>query len=71
MKILFEYNPEIIHLTGDKESEAFANYMYNKHGIKVIDSSFACNFFIKYHCKVGVFKYKNIKFLYPVFECDK
>ena len=27
MKILIEYNPNIIRLKGDKEQEAFANYM--------------------------------------------
>lgn len=67
MKILIEYNPNIIRLKGDKEQEAFANYMYNRYGIKVIDSTFACNFFVKYHCEAKLFEYKNIKFFYSLF----
>ena len=67
MKILIEYNPNIIRLKGDKEQEAFANYMYNRHGIKVIDSTFACNFFVKYYCEVKLFECNNIKFFYPLF----
>ena len=67
MKILIEYNPNIIRLKGDKEQEAFTNYMYNRYGIKVINSTFACNFFVKYHCEVKLFECNNIKFLYPLF----
>lgn len=67
MSVLFKYSPNIIRLKGDKETEAFANYMYNRHGIKVIDSTFACNFFVKYHCEARLFKYGDIKFFYPHF----
>ena len=67
MKILIEYNPNIIRLKGDKEQEAFANCMYNRYGINVLNTTFACNFFVKYHCKAKLFQYNNIKFFYPLF----
>ena len=68
MKVLIEYSPNVIRLKGDKERDAFANYMYNKHGIKVIDRYFACNFLIKYNAVAKLHEYNGIKFYYPVFN---
>ena len=42
--------------------------MYNKHGIKVIDRYFACNFLIKYNADAILHEYNGIKFFYPVFK---
>ena len=68
MRILIKYSPNVIRLKGDKETEAFANYMYNKHGIKVIDRYFACNFLIKYNADAVLMKYKDSIFYYPLFK---
>lgn len=68
MRILIKYSPNVIRLKGDKERDAFANYMYNKHGIKVIDRYFACNFLIKYNADAVLHEYNGIKFFYPVFK---
>jgi len=32
MRILFEKKPSVIYLTGDKDYEAMANYIYNRYG---------------------------------------
>ena len=68
MRILIKYSPNVIRLKGDKERDAFANYMYNKHGIKVIDRYFACNFLIKYNADAVLMKYKDSIFYYPLFK---
>ena len=68
MRILIKYSPNVIRLKGDKERDAFANYMYNKHGIKVIDRYFACNFLIKYNADAVLMKYKASIFYYPLFK---
>ena len=68
MKVLIKYSPNVIRLQGDEEKEAFANYMYNRHGIIVIDRYFACNFLIKYNAVAKLHEYNGIKFYYPVFN---
>lgn len=68
MKILIKYSPNVIRLTGDKETDAVANYMYNKHNIVFIDRTFACNFLIKYNADVSLHEYNGIKFFYPIFK---
>ena len=68
MRILIKYSPNVIRPKGDKETEAFATYMYNKHGVKVIDRYFACNFLIKYNAVAVLHEYNGIKFFYTVFK---
>lgn len=68
MKILIVYSPHVIRLKGDKEREAVANYMYNKHGVVRIDRTFACNFLMKYDADVALFEIHGVKFFYPVFK---
>lgn len=68
MKVLIKYSPNVIRLKGDRERDAVANYMYNKHGVTLIDRTFACNFLMKYNADVILYKYNNIKFYYPIFN---
>ena len=51
MEILAKVSTSTIYLKGDKEVEAVANYMWNKHHVYIYDGkspeevvNFACNF---------------------------
>ena len=75
MKILARVRTSTIYLKGDKEVEAVANYMWNKHHVYIYDGkspeevvNFACNFLMKYHADAVLHEYNGIKFFYPVFK---
>lgn len=71
-KVLVVYNPSIIHLTGDKEYEAVANYLWNRHHTMISDietaRAFAINFMIKYNADAVLHIYQGKRFYYPVFH---
>ena len=75
MDVICIYKPSVIYLTGDKEREAFANYMWNRHKVRVNYSSdfyaldnFCTNFFKKYNAEAVLCKRGNKLFYYPKFK---
>lgn len=73
MRILVKFNPQVIHLTGDKEVEAVANYMFSKHGVNIYQEWYdwknrAMDFIAKYHVKAKLVQHNGITFYYTVFK---
>ena len=71
MKILAKVRTSTIYLKGDKEVEAVANYMWNKHHVYIYDDkspeevvNFACNFIMKYPAGAELHGCKGLKFSY-------
>ena len=63
MEILAKVRTSTIYLKGDKEVEAVANYMWNKHHVYIYNDktptqvvNFACNFLMKYHADAVLMK---------------
>lgn len=75
MEILAKVRTSTIYLKGDKEVEAVANYMWNKHHVYIYDdktptevATFACNFLMKYHADAVLMEYNGSLFYYPLFK---
>lgn len=75
MEILAKVRTSTIYLKGDKEVEAVANYMWNKHHVYIYDGksptevvNFACNFLMKYHADAVLMKHNDSIFYYPLFK---
>lgn len=75
MDILYEYSPNKIYLTGDREYQAVSNYMWNRYHKDISEHGdgymaargFACRFMTKYNAKPVIASYKGKLFLYPLF----
>lgn len=75
MEVLTEFNLSVIHLTGDKEEEAFANYMWHKHHVNIYTNKniydpkgLAIWFMNKYNADAKLHEYQGKTFYYPVFK---
>lgn len=75
MEILAKVRTSGIYLKGDKEVEAVANYMWNRHHVNIYNdksstevANFACNFLMKYHADAVLMKHNDSIFYYPLFK---
>lgn len=75
MRILFSVSKSVIYLKGDKEFEAVANYMWQRHHVDILEKygimdarNFSCNFLMKYNAEAVLSECNGVMFYYPLFK---